>query len=181
MKNVLVAAALASTVLAGSTFSASAATIGFPRGQGNVTSFPMGNFTYDFDFMLSTPQSIDGISASSSSSVKNSKGKPIANLTFASVELFNSTGGTVYSSLAAGDTISGQSFNVYPGVNVAAGDYRVEIKGNVTAGTGSFNGNLSVSQVPLPSSVAMFGTALLGLAAVGGIGAMRRKSSSATA
>lgn len=173
MKNVLGAAALATAVMAGP---ALADTIAFP--PSGVASFKAGSdFTYDFGFDLGSATSIDAITASSSSVNKVGR-TSVPNLSFSSVQLFDSNGVSLFQSAAAG-----QFIGVFPGIEVSAGGYTLEIKGTVARGNslGSFNGNLSVSAVPLPSSVAMFGTALIGLAVMGGVGAKRRKVSSAAA
>lgn len=145
-----------------------------------LARFPKGSFTYNYFFQVDSAASLSGITASASSTTGfkvpgTTTVVQVPNVNFTSFQIVN-----LFTTPVAGTNPS-----YYPGLTgnsytlAANTTYELIVKGDVSNGTGSFNGNLSVvSAVPLPTSVAMFGTALLGL---GAFGAIRRKKVMASA
>jgi hypothetical protein len=153
MKKVLAAAALAATMLAGSALPSAAATF---TGNGLSSSYTTFAFT--------VPSAGETVAGSISKSVKS--------LTITAFDILK---GAV---VVATGTLSSFGQFQFGGVGptvLTAGSYSLGVKGS---GTGEFDGTLTVSSVPLPTSVALFGMAIVGL---GVAGAMRKKSTAAVA
>ena len=181
MKTVLAAAALAATMIAGSTLSASAVTTNLgvlPDGYASLLgrlNIPKGAFSDTYTFSLTGPLVFD-----TSFSVTATTTTPISIANF-TLKLFETapTPSLIDSSSVASAT-TGSTVALTD--NLDAGSYKFTVTGTVTApnGTkgkivGNYGGPLtvaSVSTVPLPSSVAMFGVAVAGF---GLFGALRKK------
>ncbi|MCW6509960.1 hypothetical protein [Lichenifustis flavocetrariae] len=170
MKTVLAAAALAATMVVGST-AASFATPTNPVVSPIDGSFSGTAPTSGFDFFsfaipLLGSYTVNGIVSTASSKVS------ITAFDFFSAPLATSV-------IETGTKLSTKIYTLDP-ITLAAGTYYVGVKatgGNNSSATG-YSGTLSVSSVPLPTSVALFGTAIAGL---GLVGAARRKAQKASA
>ena len=67
-------------------------------------------------------------------------------------------------------------------ITLTAGNYFIGVSGGSTSTQGTYNGTLSVSAIPLPSTVALFGMAVMSLGVVGGLrGRYRKKIVASTA
>lgn len=133
-------------------------TTGDPRGVFFDTSVS-GSFTDIYTFsVLNTSD----VSASLSST-------PYSDLTLTDLGIFKGT--AELTSFSQGQ----HDMGLGAGTNMAVldpGTYSLHVTGTFASSDGAYTGVLAVSAVPLPTSVALFGLALLGL---GGAGLVRRK------
>jgi len=72
--------------------------------------------------------------------------------------------------------VNGKNFNDVLDIvaNLSSGAYSLVVSG-LGSGSGAYSGNISISPVPLPGAVLLFGSGLIGL----GVAARRRKTGSA--
>ena len=174
MKKLFAAAAIAATVLTGSALPSMAAAtvpvISLVDGSFSGTSPTAKSPYYDY-FAFAIPfQNSNTVNAIVSATNKIVK--------FTAFDFLSST----LEVLEKGEisTVFGKSVASLSDITLSKGLYYIGVRaegGNNTANQG-YSGTLSVSQVPLPNSVALFGVALAGL---GVAGALRKKSKSANA
>lgn len=163
MKSALAAAALAITMVAGSAVTSQAAVVvtsgtadAFGNfGGGNTTSASNTKF-YSFLIPLLGSYSV-------TASVTTAPSSKVALSAFN----FYDNMGDILGSVGTGNS---KTFNIGAYTFPTSGTYYV---GVTSSGKGGYSGNIAVSAVPLPTSVALFGAALAG---VGIAGAARRKS-----
>lgn len=166
-------------VTSGSMTAGTEYTLAFPTAG---TQSVRGNFTYSYFFQLASTAILDGITASASTTYNfgGTVGR-VQNVDFTSFNLSGVTG-TIPEAGPKPGYIPQVDYTLAAGTTyelIVTGTTLKDARGNFT--TGAFNGNLTVdavSAVPLPPSVALFGTALLG---VGAFGVARRKKAAASA
>lgn len=121
-------------------------------------------FNHAWTFTLNEPARIDG-------TLTNNNTRPAFNIGGLSLQLFSATdlanniGGTFVVAPGAGNPFAGFTFS-----NLAAGDYFFKISGQLLASDGQYTSQFGVSQVPLPSAIWLFLTAILGWASVSRLG-----------
>lgn len=199
MTKVLLGAGLAAALLAGTALSAQAAT-----NQGSLgtfddtgvanTSFTIGTPNTPFDYLYTFTLSVDGfVSASATNAytitpaVPARPGRPAVPSTSSRISDFNiivdGTPGVT------GDLLNTQISSYPPTSSLvlfSPGTYTLDVVGTSGSSPGgssvgvsfSFSAAPTMSTVPLPSSVGLFGAAVAGL---GVVGAARRKSKTVTA
>ncbi|MDX7952061.1 hypothetical protein P7D22_12850 [Lichenihabitans sp. Uapishka_5] len=167
MKNVLAAAAIAATVFAGSAGFAQAAvttpSVSLLDGSFHGTS-PTASNGRGFDFISFT------IPFQNSNTVNAAITASQGAISILAFDIFASNKTTI---LETGTKVTNKYFTLDP-ITLAVGTYYLGIKstGGNNGSSSGYSGTLSVSSVPLPNSVALFG---LGIAALGVAGAVSRK------
>jgi hypothetical protein len=135
-------------------------------GGGGISSTVTGGpgtltgFIYDFDFSLSGKATIDAILSQSHTTVS----------TPTSFELFGGSPTGSNTLLTASTVGTGNATGELQlhYANLAAGAYFLKIVGGLASGkTGTVTGLVSVSAVPVPAALLLFGSALAGLVGVG--------------
>jgi hypothetical protein len=132
-------------------------------------NYGAGNFKQSYTFSLSgsTDETVAGWISNSGSGTT---------LTKLWVGLFNTgTGKLVDKTYATGSTLQNNYGTVGLDDFLSAGSYKLVIAGNDSSADG-FYGQLTVSSVPLPGAVVLFGSGLLGL-----VGLSRRRSAAKAA
>ena len=128
----------------------------------NVTA---GSFTDYFLFRLTEPSAISTYVASSfTNPTQEINGLNLALFSLGNRQTPLATAPATYSSFSPTSGFALANF----GIDEGPGNYFLAVSGNA-GGPGSFEGNLafSVSPVPLPASLPLFGAALLGIGAYG--------------
>ena len=175
MKKFVAAAALAATFMTGSALpSMAAATVpvvstlnGSFSGTSPTAQSPMYDY-FAFAIPFQSSYTVNALVGATNSAVK--------------ITAFDFISGDLTQVLESGTigTFAGKSVASLADITLAKGLYYIGVRstgGNNSANFG-YSGTLSVSQVPLPSTVALFGVALAGL---GVAGVARKRSNSANA
>lgn len=173
MKKFLAAAAIAATVVTGSVMPSAAATtftqtFPTPTGAAGFSILTSGSFLSSFNFV--TPF------AGVITAIINNAAASISNVTLTLVDSANNVIATS-KTLVPGNN-GGLAISVTSPGTEAVGTYSAIISGT-SSKAASLSADINVSSVPLPGTVALFGTAVLGLGLVGA--ARRRKVASANA
>ena len=166
MKNFVGAAAIAAAVLVGSTVSSQALTYQFPSDGGFTygNTSAVGTLNDKFKFSVSMLTDFSASLTNSTNVIKNLV-----------LSLFTSAGTKVSTTdIGMQSDVKGNQTRAI-GASLTSGSYYVQVSGIGPSKT-SYTGNINLSAVPLPGTVALFGTAI---AALGVAGAARKRKTAA--